>query len=288
MANVNQEHMPFLQKYLLHEGTHFINHFCTVALCCPSRVNMWTGRAAHNTNVTDVWPPYGGYPKVVREGINEDYLPVWMQNAGYNTYYAGKLWNGHQVDNYDAPHVKGFNGSDFLLDPYTYEYYNAHMTRNGAPPVSYPGQYSPDITAQKAYGFLEEAISHEKPWFVTVAPIAPHGNVHLVPIEELKQSAPKYADRHSHLFKEYIIPRDPHFNPESPSGGSWIRELPRLNDTVLAYNDEFQRSRLRALQSVDEMIRKLVEILEAHDILEETFIFFTTDNGYHISQYSEF
>jgi N-acetylglucosamine-6-sulfatase len=55
----DQEHMPFLQKHLLHEGTLYANHYCTVALCCPSRVNMWTGRAAHNTNVTDVFPPYG-------------------------------------------------------------------------------------------------------------------------------------------------------------------------------------------------------------------------------------
>lgn len=53
------EHMPLLQKYLLNEGTLYANHFCTVALCCPSRVNLWSGRLSHNTNVTDVFPPYG-------------------------------------------------------------------------------------------------------------------------------------------------------------------------------------------------------------------------------------
>ena len=91
-------HMPLVQKYLINEGTLYSRHFCTVALCCPSRVNLWTGRAAHNTvrqltiswarintlqNVTDVWPPYGGYPKIVREGINEDYIFTWMQSLGY-------------------------------------------------------------------------------------------------------------------------------------------------------------------------------------------------------------
>jgi N-acetylglucosamine-6-sulfatase len=50
----SMQHMPYLQKHLINEGTVYANHFCTVALCCPSRVNMWTGRAAHNTNVTDV------------------------------------------------------------------------------------------------------------------------------------------------------------------------------------------------------------------------------------------
>lgn len=54
-----QTYMPRVQKYVIDEGTLFKNHFCTVALCCPSRVNLWTGRAAHNTNVTDIFPPYG-------------------------------------------------------------------------------------------------------------------------------------------------------------------------------------------------------------------------------------
>lgn len=52
-------YMPRLQKHLLDEGTFFQRHYCTIALCCPSRVNLWTGKAAHNTNVTDVNPPYG-------------------------------------------------------------------------------------------------------------------------------------------------------------------------------------------------------------------------------------
>lgn len=53
------EYMPHLQQHLVKHGTVFERHYCTVALCCPSRVNLWTGKAAHNTNVTDVNPPYG-------------------------------------------------------------------------------------------------------------------------------------------------------------------------------------------------------------------------------------
>lgn len=51
--------MPHLQKHLVQEGTLYERHYATIALCCPSRVSLWTGRAAHNTNVTDVNPPYG-------------------------------------------------------------------------------------------------------------------------------------------------------------------------------------------------------------------------------------
>ena len=30
------EHMPLLQKYMVNEGTTYNDHYCTVAICCPS------------------------------------------------------------------------------------------------------------------------------------------------------------------------------------------------------------------------------------------------------------
>jgi len=206
-----------------------------------------------------------------------------MQNAGYNTYYSGKLYNAHTIDNYNSPHVNGFNGSDFILDPNTYEYYNAMMTRNGGEPVSYKGKYSPDVTFEKAYDFLDEATMHSDPWFLTVAPIAPHSNIKLRPPYE--PDMPAYAERHAHLFKDYKIPRDANFNPDKPSGVGWMKQLKKLNDTEIEYNDEFQRCRLRALQSVDEGVETLVKMLEKKGIMDNTYIFYTTDNGYHLSQH---
>jgi hypothetical protein len=55
-------YMPNLQEHLIKQGTYFRRHYCTVALCCPSRASLWTGKAAHNTNVTDINPPYGKCP----------------------------------------------------------------------------------------------------------------------------------------------------------------------------------------------------------------------------------
>jgi len=61
------------------------------------------GKAAHKTDVTDVSPPYGGYPKFIERGFNDDYFPVWMQEAGYNTHYTGMMMNGHSTKTYDNP-----------------------------------------------------------------------------------------------------------------------------------------------------------------------------------------
>jgi arylsulfatase A-like enzyme len=54
-------YMPFVQKHMINRGTHYRSHYCTTSVCCPSRVSLWTGKLAHNTNVTDVNPPYGGH-----------------------------------------------------------------------------------------------------------------------------------------------------------------------------------------------------------------------------------
>jgi len=225
---------PFIQKHIRDKGTSFRNHFVTTAICCPSRVSLWTGRQAHNTNVTDVKPPYGeisesdqskrdhadeaigGYPKFVDRGFNENFLPVWLQEAGYDTYYTGKLFNAHTIHNYDSPHVNGFNGSDFLLDPYTYTYLNATYQRNHDPPVSYEGQHTSDIITKKALGFLDDGLKGERPFFLTVAPVAPHSNVDpsALGTGAVTMSAPIPLERHQHLFEDVKVPRTKNFNPD--------------------------------------------------------------------------
>lgn len=46
------EYMPITLKHFRDEGTEFRKHYCTIAVCCPSRVSLLTGKMAHNTNVT--------------------------------------------------------------------------------------------------------------------------------------------------------------------------------------------------------------------------------------------
>ena len=209
------DYMPLVKKHLLDRGTFYKRHFCTIAICCPSRVSLWTGKTAHNTNVTDVNPPHGGYPKFISQGLNENHLPVWLQEAGYNTYYTGKLFNAHTTFNYHSPHVKGYTGSDFLLDPYTYQYLNASFQRDRDPPVSYEGQYSTDVVASKGYGFLDDAVKAGKPFFLTMAPIGPHASVVFPSPGEgsIGMTEPVSAKRHQHLFKDVKVPRTPNFNP---------------------------------------------------------------------------
>ncbi|TDZ40492.1 Arylsulfatase [Colletotrichum spinosum] len=287
------DYVPLIKKHLIDQGTLYKKRFCTAAICCPARVSLWTGKAAHNINVTDVFAPYGGYFKFVNEGHNENYLPVFLQDAGYNTYYTGKLFNAHTVDNYDSPHAAGWTGSDFLLDPYTYSYLNATFQRNKDAPVSHEGEYSTGVLAGKALGFLDDAVAEDKPFFLGIAPTAPHSNVPSNTVDEGVPDGkragfatpPIPAARHAHLFPDVVVPRTENFNPDKESGANWVREQPRQSDENVAFNDHFYRSLLRALQAVDELVESVVLKLEEYGILEDTYIFYTTDNGFHIGQH---
>ncbi|ROW11293.1 hypothetical protein VMCG_00861 [Cytospora schulzeri] len=227
-------YMPFLKEQISDEGTLFHSHYCTVALCCPSRVNMWTGKAAHNTNVTDLRPPYGEYPRFVEQGFNDNYLPIWLQAAGYNTYYVGKLFNAH---------IRFPRGG------------LARFQRNRETPRSYEGQYSTDVIAEKSN------------------------------VQDGAQSPPRPAERHKHLFPEAKVPRTPSFNSDARGGVSWVSRLPKQSEDNVEYNDEWYRNRLRTLQAVDEMIDNLVKMLTYAGALDNTYIFFSTDNGYSIGQH---
>ncbi|KAI1260494.1 Arylsulphatase [Xylariaceae sp. FL1019] len=284
------DYMPFVKKHIIEKGTSFKKHYCTTSLCCPSRVTLWTGKLAHNTNITDVKPPYGGYPKFVSRGYNDDWFPVWLQEAGYNSYYTGKLFNAHTVSNYNSPFPRGFAGTDFLLDPYTYSYLNSTFQSNSDAPKSYEGQYSTDVLAEKAYALLDQAVNDEegKPFFLTIAPIGPHSNVAITEGpngREVLFSEPIPAERHKDLFPDEIVPRTPSFNPEFPSGADWIHTLPLQNESNVAYNDHFHRQRLRSLQAVDELVDSLMTRLSNYEILDNTYIIYSSDNGFHIGQH---
>ncbi|KAH9870122.1 hypothetical protein J1614_007044 [Plenodomus biglobosus] len=210
-----------------------------------------------------------------------------MQEAGYNTYYTGKMMNGHSTTTYNNPRMAGWNGSDFLLDPGTYIFYNTTMSRNHEPYRNLPGQYSTDLISAAALGFLDEAIAaaNDRPFFLGIAPIAPHS-------ETIMQAGPSIfnppvpAKRHEHLFENVTVPRTPCFNPDTPGSASYRKALRQLNQTELDYNDHWYRRRLQSLQSVDDLITSLLARLNANpQVLQTTYLIYTTDNGFHLGQH---
>lgn len=74
-----------LQRLIKAQGVEFLNHYATTANCCPSRASFMRGQMVHNTNITHVNAPGGNYDKFVASELDQDYLPHWMNAAGYRT-----------------------------------------------------------------------------------------------------------------------------------------------------------------------------------------------------------
>lgn len=172
--------------------------------------------------------------------------------------------------------------------------------------MSYEGQHTADVLAEKALGFLDDAITGGRPFFLAIAPVSPHSNVDPSDVESKhgpKMTEPIPAERHKHLFQDVKVPRTENFNPDTvgwrppearrmkiltfvkPSGVNWISRLPKQNQSNVDYNDHFYRSRLRALQTVDELVDDVVARLTESALLDNTYIIYTSDNGYHIGQH---
>ncbi len=106
-----------------------------------------------------------------------------------------------------------------------------------------------------------------------LAPATPHGP--FVP-------APRHADAYAVI----EAPRPPSFDEaDVEDKPEWVRDLPLLGPDEIEDVDNAYRNRLEMLLSLDEMVAGLIEELQAAGELENTYIFFTSDNGYHLGEH---
>ena len=63
------------------------------------------------------------------------------------------------------------------------------------------------------------------------------------------------------------------------SGASWIYNLPQKNAEEVIRLDQAYYHRLGNLAAVDDMVGNLIRRLEYHNILDNTYVVYTTDNG---------
>lgn len=75
----SMSYMDNLQEQLIQQGTYFTKHYGHVSQCCPARTTLWTGRHAHNTNVTSVINGIAGgaWSQIQKEGLQKKSLFPW-------------------------------------------------------------------------------------------------------------------------------------------------------------------------------------------------------------------
>jgi arylsulfatase A-like enzyme len=258
--------MPQLHSLLTDQGVSFPNYFANVPLCCPSRASILRGQYAHNHQVLTNRAPEGGFLKFRNLGHEASTIATWLQDAGYRTVLLGKYLNGYP-DNDETYIPPGWDEWYAVVNGL---YFNYRLNENGQL-VQYTTRerdYETDVLASKAANFIRRT-APAAPFFIYLVPNAPHGP--LIP-----------APRHQNEFMDMSAPRPPSFNESDVNDKPmWVRNLPILNAADIAQIDEDYRKRLQMMLAVDDMIKTLVDTLEALNELDQTYIFFSSDNGFH-------
>jgi len=274
--------MPEVQRLIAARGTTFDNSFVNFSLCCPSRATAFTGQYSHNTHVQGLAPPLGGYPLL----NTTNYLPLWLQQAGYRTMHLGKFLNGYGSQNPDPHEVPaGWDVWQASIDPSTYDFTRFTLNENGTL-VDYggsknPGMYQTDFYTQRARQLIDRYAGSARPFFFSLAYLAPHHGTPLEIDDPPGLKTPALPGRHENAFVNELLPQPPSFNEFDVSDKpSYIRRRALLTPDKVANVQEEYQQRLESLLAVDEGIRRVVAELEEVGELQNTLIIFTSDNGF--------
>ncbi len=259
--------MDKVQRHLVNEGVRFERSFVTTPVCCPSRATFLRGQYAHNHGVSGD-PLTGVWEKFRSSGRERSTVATWLDGAGYATGYMGKYMNGYGGEGATTTHVPpGWDRWWGMEDNYqddTYEVNEDGKIRT----YDRSKLHDTDYLSREAEAFVRAREVGARPWFLVVATNAPHEPAHA-------------AERHRDLFRKAQMPKPPSFNEKDVSDKpTWIRRKPRLGPEGVVKAVALWRQRQRALQSVDDLVGNLVGALADTKQLSDTYVVYTSDNGY--------
>lgn len=270
--------MPKLKSLLADQGTTCTNFFANVSLCCPSRSTFLRGQYASHTQVLTNGGDNGGYERAHTVGIENSTIATWLQAAGYHTGLIGKYLNGYGVsksgtpDTYVPPGWNEWYGATGGV-----AYYDYALNENGKI-VKYghsPQDYQTDVVSGKATDFITRAAGSPAPFFLYIAPKAPHGPA---------TPGPKYVN----AFPDAKAPRPPSYNEQDVSDKpQWVQKLPLLSDKEQAAIDQDYRKRIQTMQSVEDLVENVINTLRTTGRLDNTYIVFSSDNGFMLGEHRD-
>jgi N-acetylglucosamine-6-sulfatase len=270
--------MPFVPQANELIGAHgatLTNYFITTPICCPSRTSMLRGQYSHNTDILENAP---GFVRFFKLNEELDTLPVWLRDAGYQTSLIGKYLNGYPTNagrNYVPPGWSDWHS--FLYQKGNNDFYYNYIMNENSELVPYsdsPEDYSTDVIREKSISFINKNAREDSPFFLLISIYAPHG-----------PSTP--AARHEGLFSDLEYPQVPSFNEQD------ISDKPAIIQELAASGDEFDaddanalfRKRAETMPAVDELIVEVMQTLKQNGQLENTYVIFTSDNGFHMGEH---
>ncbi len=270
-------YMPHVQA-MERDGLTFSNYFVSDSLCCPSRASIFTGNLPHDTGVYNNVPPQGGLATFRARNEERHTFAVALKRGGYRTAMMGKYLNGYLDQHGPASIPAGAyvppGWSEWDVAGWGYPEFDYYLYSDGKV-VHYgsrPSDYLTDVLARSGIEFINKTTASRTPFFLELATFAPHA-----------PSVP--APRNAHAFPGLRAPRAPNFDVLPTNAPDWLAPHPRLTPRRLAEVNNAFRRRAQSVLAIDAMIGRIERALAADGVASNTYLVFSSDNGYHTGEY---
>ncbi len=269
-------YLPNVRSLLIKQGMTFTEAQSPHPLCCPARAELLSGQYAQNSGVQHNSGQYGGWESFDPSST----IATWAQDAGYATAIHGKHLNHFDAD---APADPGWTNFDILLEPAT-DFENFTFFDGD----SFADDYVTTRLDERTVADID-TWAGRRPFMIFANHVAPHiwfpasakgdgdgdrgGRVppaEAAYAKALKGLVPK-------AFKAANFNEDDMRDKESA-----VRGRAKLAPRPLK---QLNLARIRSLLSVDEAVANTVAALARTGELDETFIVFTSDNGYALGEH---
>ena len=247
---------------LASEGMLFSDAYSSCPVCSPSRASIMTGKHPARLNITDWIPGNDPNDKLLlgtqdnhELGLSERTIAEYLGEEDYKTGFIGK-W--HLGDEGYYPEDQGFDlnkGGHDAGQPATYFYpYTNDHEKWDVPGTSggSDGEYLTDRHTSDAVSFI--TTNKKTPFFLMLSHYAVH-----TPIESRPELENKYEAKKGLL---------PDLNIPSKIEGIAQSKMRQDNPTYAGM-----------IESVDHSVGVIMEELKQLNLLENTIIVFTSDNG---------
>ncbi len=273
---------------LAEEGIRY-KQFYNAARCCPTRASLITGLYPHQAGMGWMAAADLGTP-AYQGNLNDNSVTIAevLKTAGYSTYMTGKwhLTNDRKVEGMitdNWPKQRGFDHY-FGIIPGGANYFTPFIYSDNHRYKAPEDFYLTDAISDTSVKFIEQHFSQnpDKPMFMYVAYTAPHW-----PLHALQKDIDKYKD----LYKAgWDNIRQQRFKKQKQIGLFSENTILSPRDEVIEdwdnlseqkKNEMAMRMAIYAAQidNMDQGVGRIIEKLKAEKQLDNTLIFFLSDNG---------
>lgn len=285
----DMRYMKTLQHTLVKDGTTLTDGISPTPLCVPARASLLSGQYATNHHARSITGENGGYA-----AFDEAHtLPVWLQDAGYHTYFIGKYLNGYGENGTGTQVPPGWTSWNASLDPSTYSFENETFNQNGT--VSTLPGYITDVDSDLSNNLLSQQAGSTTPWYMWVNYVAPHQGGGMEPSDPTLGCAPdggplgttRPAPEDEGTYAGIQLPHGPDMFEKDTSDKVIIPQVHvPVSAPCRAVFRYAHEQRVEALQDVDRALARTLETLKSTGQLSRTEVVFTSDNGFALGEHN--